>query len=160
MVLSPDEIYFTEFINEYGLVQLNDVPSNKHGNILDLMFCNFPQATTEVEKCDEVYDSDHTLIMFKICLHLEHCRPARRYAYDFKRADFRAIRSALLQCNLCDKVRMCDEVDNACKAWVKSVNEIISKYVPKVCVKNHCKLPWFDKEAVKLRNKKRVPGVH
>ena len=66
-----------------------------------------------MEKCDEALGSDHnTLIMPNICLHLKHYRPARRYAYDYKRADFREISSALLLCNLCDKMRMCDDVSS------------------------------------------------
>ena len=62
-----------------------------------------------------MFDSDHTLLLFSICLHIKHKRPARRYAYDNKKANFKAINSELEKRCLCDILTAVGNVNDTCE---------------------------------------------
>ena len=53
---------FCEILDNYGLVQLNNTPSTKHGNILDLVISNCPESVTQIDKCDIEFPSDHVIL--------------------------------------------------------------------------------------------------
>ena len=53
---------FCDILNVYVLVQLNTIPSTKHGNILDLVISNIPHLLSPVEECDLSFMSDHVVI--------------------------------------------------------------------------------------------------
>ena len=60
---------FCEMLIVYGLVQLNTIPSTKHGNNLDLVLLNTPHLLSPVEECDLSFMSDHVVVIFSIHVH-------------------------------------------------------------------------------------------
>ena len=59
-------------LNVHGLVQLNTIPSTKHGNILDLAISNTPHLLSPVEECDLSFISDQVGVSFSTMIVLSH----------------------------------------------------------------------------------------
>ena len=78
-------------ITENSLFQTNNVISNKHGILLDLVFTTEPCLVDEPVKCPIEFDTDHLILMFRLNLLGCNKRKIPRVVYNFKQADFSAI---------------------------------------------------------------------
>ena len=65
---------FCDTLNTYGLVQINAIPSTKHGNILDLVITNTPHLFSNIEECDSSVMSDHIVLSFSIYERFKYTR--------------------------------------------------------------------------------------
>ena len=55
-------------IAENSLFQINNVISNKHGSLLDLVFTTEPYLVDEPVECPIEFDTDHLIFMFELNL--------------------------------------------------------------------------------------------
>ncbi len=58
------EAELCQFLNDVHLQQVNDIPSNVHGNMLDLVFSTAPEKLSPVEEYPGEFDTDHTVLKF------------------------------------------------------------------------------------------------
>ena len=78
-----------------------------------------------------------------------------KHVYEFKRANYEVIRYTIYYgAILSFTIHGMNYVKDACETWVKEIAFSVQRNVPKIPVRNHCKLPWVDKEVTKSRNKK------
>ena len=75
---------FCDTLNTYGLVQINAIPSTKHGNILDLVITNTPHLFSNIEECDTSFMSDHVVLSFSIYERFKYIRDTSRLMYSYK----------------------------------------------------------------------------
>ena len=59
---------FCAMINQNNLIQFNNVISNKHGDLLDLVFASSPSLITEPVECPILFETDHTVLSFNFNL--------------------------------------------------------------------------------------------
>ena len=92
------EELFCEIITDQFLYQVADGPTHLRGNKLDCVFCNIPELITNVDciNLTDLFPSDHYLIEFDIKLCFQRAKAVRRTIYDFKNANFNAVRQHLL----------------------------------------------------------------
>ena len=151
---SSDERQFIDLANDFAFKQLNNISSNVHGNILDLVFSNQPTEFSDIEEVDAEFNTDHNILSFDICLGLSYKNAPTRHVYDYSKADFEQIKRALVESELVSVVNDKSNVNEAWDAWYSKVMNIINEHVPKICLKNNCSVPWFDREVIMLRNRK------
>jgi hypothetical protein len=75
--------------NNLGLVQCIEVPTHRHGNILDVLLTNAPLSLSNIIVGDEgsVCVSDHFPIHFDIKANVRRRQAVKRQIYNFKKAD-------------------------------------------------------------------------
>ena len=130
---------------------LNKILSNVHGHILDFILTNNPYMSSDVSKCDIDFTSDHEVLLFDI--HQIQKKPVnKRYVFNYKRADHTSIKTQLCNSDLSAVISDCTDVNEAWCKWFTVVKVTITRNVPKVCVKDNHKAPWFDGEVKHLRN--------
>ena len=98
---------YLQLVGGYNLVQMNEVPSTCHCNILDLVSSNTPELYSTVDKCEVKFTSDHAVLRFSINHLITHRQrePKRKvYTCSYIRADFDKIRSELRESNLSNVV--------------------------------------------------------
>ena len=151
---APSLSELCQLICDYSLTQLNFIPSNETGNILDLIFTNQPEVYSDVTELDADFRTDHTLLTFSINL---NCRPKHiktRTVYNYSRADFIKLRSLVSDLPLCEGVSKAGSIDEAWQLWSESVKQAIDECVPQVKVKSSSGPPWLDGETRHLHNQK------
>ena len=57
---------FCNMITENSLFQMNNVISNKHGSLLDLVFTTEPNLVDEPVECPIDFDTDHSILTFEL----------------------------------------------------------------------------------------------
>ena len=143
-------------ICQHSLSQLNKVPSNKHKNLLDLVFVNDPDLYSEVVELPAEFNTDHIVLTFSRNLSKVKKPKFSRSVFNFKNADFEQLRSHLNVLPLCEVVSNSTDVDNALSNWADLVNGAVNQVVPKVTIKNSNSPPWVDSEVRHLNNKKKT----
>ena len=98
-------------VNAHSLLQVNTVPSNKHGNLLDLVVTNSDNLVTGPNEYPAEFDTDHSILEFILNIDTTVNRDISRAAYNFKR-----INSTFLT-NLINETNLCDNVNNACNGY-------------------------------------------
>ena len=146
---------FIECKEEFNFTQLNNTVSNKHNNILDLVFSNFPQFISGISKSNVDFTSDHVL-SFCIFNSVPQHKTSNRWCYNYKNADVNCIKNALNCANLHDLILSAPNVNVAWKNWHATVSSVIDKHVPKVQVRVNNHPQWFDSEVEHVRNKERT----
>ena len=148
------------FINtmaEFSLQQLNGVPSNRHGNLLDLVLTNVPESFTDVEQYPAIYDTDHTVLSFS-WLHLpaNSCADGvkARSRLDFKKADWVRLKADLTDAGLDAIINSNLSIDDKWSLWLSTVSRAVDNCVPRVNVKSTSAPPWIDGEVKHLSNVK------
>jgi hypothetical protein len=144
---------FINCLNDFNLIQMNNVLSNTKSHILDLVISNTPELFSEVANANVDFNTDHTVLSFTLKA-VSKVKHKKRYVYNYKAADFKDIKEQLTLSHLTEIVSNSDSVNDAWNKWYKTVINIVENNVPKVCVKHEFKLPWSDKEVKHLSNKK------
>ena len=148
-----DNAVFVDFINTYGLVQLNTVPSNKFRHILDLVISNFPESFSEIKACEADFNTDHVILNFSVeTKESKKQQLAGRLVYNYKQADFDKIKQALNAADLSKVLSESENVHSAWENWLQTVSSIIEMHVPKLHIRDKNLPEWFDKEVIHLRN--------
>ena len=141
-------------ITENSLFQMNNVISNKHGSLLDLVFTTEPYLVDEPVECPIDFDTDHSIHTFKVNLSGCNKRKIPRVVYNFKQADFSALRSLITNSNrsLNTLLNHSTHMNEAWSIWSSTVTEHINECIPRVPVKNSSKHPWMDGEVRHMHN--------
>lgn len=152
----PGTAAFLEVLNTFSLVQINEIASNVHGNILDLILTNAPELFCDVSKLPCDLTSDHVVLYTELYLRKHPKKRFDRSVFNYKLADFNTIRNHLNAASLCDIIRNSDNVNSAWVTWLDTVNVIVEQCVPTVVIKDSTAPPWADSEIRHLRNLKRT----
>ena len=80
---------FIESFNNLSLEQLIENPTNKKGNILDILATDCPQRISNLVVLSnrQICSSDHFPIEFKISLHALRNKTIKHSIYSFKKAN-------------------------------------------------------------------------
>ena len=157
---SSAEAMFVDLMDSYSLEQINSVPSNVHGSVLDLVFTNSSELYSSVCAYESVKDSepiintDHTILTFDVTIYPKRNKLGNRTVFNYKKANYAMIADRLEEQDLCDVVRNCNDINQAWNKWLLSVNKVIADLVPKVSVRNNNFPPWCDAEAIHFIKKK------
>ncbi|XP_072028470.1 uncharacterized protein [Amphiura filiformis] len=143
---------FMDTINSFNLTQMNTHPSRKKcDNILDLIFSTTHYQISDISISSEFFQTDHVLLEFVVYTKINRLRPATRFVYNFKNANFSAIRSELTSTDF-SRVYNASNVDMSWNNFTDIFMNIINKHISKV---KDCTAPvWIDSEIRHLRNKK------
>lgn len=119
------------FLTDLAFEQVNTIPSNARGNMLDLVFTNQPELITPIDECTGSFNTDHTLLKFGIKAITRSEQRQSQSVLNFKRANFDAIRNALEQIPLKEIVDDCHDSDEAWAEWSNHVTETLEQHVPR-----------------------------
>ena len=151
---SIEQSNFCDTINTYGLVQINAIPSTKHGNILDLVITNTPHLFSNIEECDTSFMSDHVVLSFSIYERFKYRRDTSRLMYSYKHTNVNGLIDDLTNSKLLPTVQLANSIDDTWSEWLHLVNDAIDKNVPKRIVKNNSGPAWVDSELRQLQKEK------
>ena len=119
---------FCNMITENSLFQMDNVISNKHGSLLDLVFTTEPYLVDKPVECPIEFDTDHSIPTFK--LNISGCNKGKipRVVYDFKQADFSAVQSLRTNSNrsLNTSLNHSTHINEAWSIWSSTVTEHIN----------------------------------
>ena len=152
----PNATPFLDVVSTFSLVQINRVPSNVFGNILDLVLTNTPELYSEPVKLPCDFRSDHVVLHCDLFLRKHPKKRFQRRVFNYKAADFTCVRNQLNEAQLCDVVNRCNDVETAWQSWLETVNEVAERCIPKVEVKDSTAPPWVDSEVRHLQRLKRT----
>jgi len=148
------DLEFLDIVESYCLEQINNVPSNKHGNLLDLVFTNACELYSDVCDMEQDFPTDHTVLGFDIAKPVKPIKGPQRTVYNYKRANIQALQNILHDKALENTVITTSDVNTAWCNWSNAVMDAIDKCIPKVTIKNSSQPPWFDSEVRHLINVK------
>ena len=132
-------ITFTDALTEVD-AQQSVVSATRGENFLDLAISSGGTAVSNVR--EKLFDSDHLVVDTYIFLDIGVIpRPSRSKAYNYKRADFAALRRALRSVPW-DVLEQTD-VDSAVDLFYDFTFNIVNDYVPMVNLRQKFP-PWFD----------------
>ena len=131
---------FLSFLNCNNLTQLIFDSAHSLGGVLDLLFTSCPNRIGKLEIREPLTASnDHNMIEVTINGTFTKVKPIKRH--NFFMADYPKITSFLTKVDWRNLLRTNNSVDDMYTKILNSINESISKYVPKKITKNKSKLP-------------------
>ena len=143
---------FLDFIEHFGLVQLNSVVSNKFNHILDLIICNFPEQFSQISKHEAEFNTDHVILYFSIKTRLSYAhKESQKSVYNYKLANFHELQDALDVVDFDKIITESADIHSAWSNWLNTVNNLVERHVPKVRIRDKEFPEWFDKEVLHLR---------
>lgn len=156
---SANERGFYDVVNEFSLVQINTVPSNAIGNLLDLVFTSIPDKCSEVTHYDAEFDTDHTVLYFSVALRFAHRSSLNRTVFDYKLADWSKLQADLLNVGLSELINESFDIDFIWSIWLTTVENAIDACIPQRVIKDGNAPAWIDGEVRHLRNVKHSAWV-
>ena len=158
----PAEEMFMDVVDFYSLEQINSVPSNVHGKLIDLvfkimceMYSNVSAYDSPLNTHDSLFNTDHTLLVFYVITKPKCKAASKRVVFNYRKANFTDICNHLQKLDLSKIARDCKDVNTAWEDWSCHINNAITTYVPKRNVKRSYYTPWCDSETRRLIEKKR-----
>ena len=147
---------FVRLMLWHSLEQMNYIPSNQHGHLLDLVFTTNAYLLNDVSKLPCSFPSDHVVLHACFSIRLSNnTNSYQRTVYNYKRANFdvinRELHESLSLLEIGDL-----PVDNVWNKWNLAVKSIIDDHVPKNVRRKRSDPPWFDSELRHLVNLKRA----
>ena len=142
----PLEQYFIDKLSELGLQQCINSPTHIKGNVLDLLLTNAESSVHDLSVLDKdsVCKSDHFPISFRMNSIISRKKSSKRKCYNFKKANWDAINSELLNTDW--SILNCCEVEFAWELFKCRIFALADKYIPKITIKSEYQPPWFDSE--------------
>ncbi|KAI8499866.1 hypothetical protein Bbelb_221830 [Branchiostoma belcheri] len=125
-----------------------------HGNLLDLVFSNFPESLSAINEVPTVFDTDHAILEFMIKCKSQPKRGISRKVFNFKAADWEGLRSDQSLSDLEEEMGKHSDIDSAWQTWRSTVQAAMVKYIPSRQLKNSSTPPWVDSEVRHVRHKK------
>ena len=149
----------SDFINivfSYALTQKNDIPSNVHMHVLDLIFSNGDDLVKNVFKVDCCFSTDHAVLSFDMCLRISRNSVFNREMYNYKRGNFDLLYTMLNNSLLLDVLTDACDIDTMWNSWYEGLFNAVDQCIPKISIKCFRDPPWFDGEMRHVTNKKRT----
>lgn len=110
------------------LWQLIDQPT-RGDNILDLLLTNFPDKVKQLERFDDVINSDHRLFEFVLNFNINKKPPTKRKVYNFKTVNWDALRSTIE--HIPWDITMDDScIDTSLSNWMDLFFSIVDEHIP------------------------------
>ena len=147
---------FCTMINQNNLIQLNNVISNKHGSLLDLVFASSPSLITEPVECPILFETDHTVLSFNFNLTSKVKRQIPRTVYNFKKSDFGKLRGLISNGSLYNDVCISSDINEAWLKWNERLNDMVNNCIPQVNIENSSTPSWIDGDVRHIYNCKRT----
>ena len=148
---------FLGLFNDLGLKQCINSPTHRKGNILDVVLTNSPHTVNDLNVLDDssVCSSDHFPISFNVTANIRRRRSCKRVIQNLKKADWHTLNNDLQNTDwhslLCSS-----DVEQCWKIFRERFDDLCTKSIPKITVKNGFQPPWFDSEVFdKCREKER-----
>lgn len=91
-----------DILNDHFLTQLNTIPK-RGNNILDLVITGIPDQVNVTEVVKAIHAdmaTDHAIVSFEFQISLKAPPKMNRFIYDYKKGDFKGLRSSLRASNL------------------------------------------------------------
>ncbi len=91
---------FCELVGDHFLEQLISGSTNRDGNKLDLVLCNYPEIIKDVSSSTSEqfgFPADHHIIEFEIQQKFSRAKPIKRTIFDYRRGNFEQLRTCILQ---------------------------------------------------------------
>ena len=152
---------FLDTFSNFGLDQLVNVPTHKHGNLLDLILTDKPGLISKTSVSDYKLPcySDHFCVSFSINCSFKRIKLPKREVYNFKRANWEALNSDL---NTVDwNFVMQGDMHKAWQSFKEKLFHVIDKHIPKIKIGGVCQPTWFDAETHQLcREKERLHSIY
>lgn len=134
--------HFCDSLFTLNMLQLVHDPTHIHGNILDLVFSNYPDLLS-VPSIDSHTPSDHYLITFFLSASVHHPPPSPPlHLLNYSKADFDSMLLYFLDVNL----DFCLHIPDVNEIWFYIKREILSAchhFVPRAHVSKSPSPKWF-----------------
>ena len=136
---------FCEAIFNLNLIQLIDLPTHVHGNILDLIFVNpeYSLSSLHVHTQQSCFsNSDHYLISFSIPHDTKFSKGTSLHVYDYLKGDYQGLCDYLLRCDL----TVCYLSTDVNSVWTLIKEHILQGmelFIPKVQLRSYPYPKWF-----------------
>ena len=126
--------------------RLKKIPSNSHGNILDLTLTKSREFISDPEELSVDFDTDHTVIGFNLHTSTNSRNTIHRTVYNFKNVDFNLLRTviAYYRDSLLQSVINSSDINISWGEWNSNLKHIIDTCIPKTIVKYTATPPWID----------------
>ena len=151
-----EQLFLDSFVN-FGLDQLINVPTHKHGNTLDLVLTDKPALISNKFVSEEKMPckSDHFCVSFNINCSFKRIKLPKREVYNFKRANWDALNSDLNSIDWDTKLQ--GDIHQAWHSFKETMFNLMDQHIPKIKVGGVCQPSWFDAETHQLcRDKERL----
>ena len=123
---------FLEFVVENGFSQLVNEPT-RQANILDLVLCNEPLLVSNLTVQGPIGGSDHASVQFSVTVNSVSCgsdNESPQRVYDWKMADYNAMRSYLLSIDWQSVIMYNLTTDSLWDAFCAVLQSAVDLYVP------------------------------
>lgn len=158
--LTPDEFAFSELLKDYFLSQVNfnatRISNHLKANILDLIITNEPKCVVNIEASSSQlpFPTDHFPVTFSLITRLPRLTKQPRTVYNFKNANFDALKQSLLNSQLEDIITDELTIEECYHQWFCKLNEIVDSCIPKIKINDKNTPPWIDGSVIHLVRKK------
>ena len=152
--LSSETIYWNayELLNDAFLTQVNTYPT-RNNSILDLVLTTVPDLIDDLYSYQDVVESDHNCISFRIGLSSTDSRPVLKEVFNYKKANFEELKRTLSYVPW--NVGMLDDDPNSIVSnWEDLFWAAVDDFVPKKKISGMQVPPWIDAEVKALCRKK------
>ena len=153
----PIEQLFIDSFSNLGLKQCILQPTHVRGNTLDILLTNSESYIDNLSVLDRnaVCKSDHFPVTFTIKGKVRTRKIPKRKCYNFKKANWTDLNSAL--CNTDWSYLNRCEVEAGWTYFKSHLFHLVNTFIPTVTVKSDSQPPWFDSDAFSAwRDKERL----
>ena len=156
-------VIFLNFLNDYGLVQLNLQPT-RESNILDLLITNTPDRIADLTTDVHFSTSHHDSLLFSVTIfrpsHVSNLfiQSDMNISLDFAKADFPAIKSDLGLVNNWYSVLKLDDSNNMWDTFCHILHNIFLNHCPTrkvTLVTSHERLPTYIMNLIHAKHRAR-----
>lgn len=156
-IRSEEAVHTCDYLARYGFSQMNIIP-NHYGNVLDLVFTNDPSIASFFKSSDPLSKVDKCHYPFNVfveCLEFnDSANNSSETTYAFYKTDFRTLNEFIsnngyfsMFINEADVNSVIDKIYNVLKNG-------LDRFVPKKEVKTNNHPPWFNRNLIKLKNRR------
>ena len=110
-------------------LQCNKIPSNSHGNILDLTLTKSREFISDPEELSVDLYTDHTVIGFSLHTSTNSKNTIHRTVYNFKNVDFYLLRTDIENSNLLQSVVNSSDINISWGEWNSNLKHILLIHV-------------------------------
>jgi hypothetical protein len=147
-----------DIFDQFNLTQCNKNPSRSSSdNILDIVASNKPNRIGEIKSDVCLVSTDHYELVFDAHLNkLPKVKTlTKRKIYMYNKTNWDEVNYHLESVKLLDIIdEYSNDMDLAWSLWVRTVKDILNKYVPSRYVHVKSAAPWIDADVINLSNKK------
>lgn len=150
---------FLEALDSVNATQLINVPTHVKGNILDLVITTNQDKVVSADVLENLSKSDHNMILTELLLKTDSSLPTKK-VFEWKKADSAKMCEGLSGINWIESFAGL----NVANMWSQLKSKLLQlqdEFVPQKVVKKKNRLPWLNRDLVKLiRKKKRLYKQH